>query len=242
MQLSAEPYGNPQAVVHASVDERASFIVKTYLHLVGAVFAFVFLETFLFVTGIADAIAQFIFEGPLAGRAGWLLILGGFVAVSWVADRWARSDTSSAMQYMGLGLYVFAEALIFVPLLYIAAYYASPEVIPTAGVITVVLFGGLTATVFLMRKDFSFLKGILGVMGFGAIGLIIASAIFGFELGSIFSVAMVVFACGYILYHTSQIMLYYRTDQHVAASLALFADVMLLLWYVIRLLLARGRR
>ncbi|NOY94277.1 MAG: permease [Deltaproteobacteria bacterium] len=242
MQLSAEPYGNPQAVAHATVDERASFIVKTYVHLVGAVFAFVFLEAAFFITGVAQMVAEFVLEGPLSGRFGWLLVLGAFIAVSFIADRWARSDTSSAMQYMGLGLYVVAEAVIFIPLLFLAAYYSSPDVIPTAGLVTLVLFGGLTGVVFLTRKDFSFLKGILGVLAIGAIGFIIAGAIFGFNLGLIFSWAMVALACGYILYHTSQIMLYYRTDQHVAASLALFADVMLLLWYVIQILMARGRR
>lgn len=243
MQISTERYGNnPQAVAHATVDERASFIVKTYLHLTGAVFAFVMLEALFFITGIFQMVAEFILDGPLSGRFGWLVVLGLFIGVSYVADRWARSDTSSAMQYMELGLYVVAEALIFIPLLYLAAYYSEPSVIPTAGLITLVLFGGLTGIVFLTRKDFSFLRGILGMLAIAALGLIVAGAIFGFNLGLFFSWAMVALACGYILYHTSQIMLYYRTDQHVAASLALFADVMLLLWYVIQILMSRGRR
>ena len=242
MQFSAEPYGNPQAVAHATVDQRASFIVKTYLHLTGAIFAFVLLEAKFVVSGIFELVAEFILAGPLSGRLGWLLVLVAFIAVSWVADRWARSDTSQAMQYMGLGLYVVAEAVIFIPLLYLAAFFSDPAVIPTAGLVTLVLFGGLTGVVFLTRKDFSFLRGILGMLAIGALGFIIAGAIFGFNLGLIFSWAMVALACGYILYHTSQIMLYYRTDQHVAASLALFADVMLLLWYVIQILMARGRR
>ena len=203
MQFSAEPYRNPQAVAHATVDERASFIVKTYLHLTGAVFAFVLLEAMFVVTGIFQMVAEFILDGPLSGRFGWLIVIGLFIAVSWVADRWARSDTSSAMQYVGLGLYVVAEAVIFIPLLYIAAYFSDPAVIPTAGLVTLVLFGGLTGIVFLTRKDFSFLRGILGMLAIGALGFIIAGAIFGFNLGLIFSWAMVALACGYILYHTS---------------------------------------
>jgi FtsH-binding integral membrane protein len=52
---------------------------------------------------------------------------------------------------------------------------------------------------------------------------------------------MIAFACGYILYDTSNVMLHYRTTQHVAAALALFASVMLLFWYVLRVLLERRR-
>ena len=44
---------------------------------------------------------------------------------------------------------------------------------------------------------------------------------------------MIVLACGYILYHTSNILHQYRIGQHVAASLALFASVALL--FMVRL-------
>jgi FtsH-binding integral membrane protein len=143
------------------------------------------------------------------------------------------------MQYLGLGLYVVAESIIFLPLLYIAMIYTSPEVIPTAAILTLGLFAGLTGTVFITRKDFSFLRGILMVGGFVAMGLIVCAIMFGFELGTIFSVAMIGLAGGYILYYTSAVMKHYRTDQHVAAALALFAAVALMFWYVLRLLMRR---
>jgi uncharacterized protein len=103
------------------------------------------------------------------------------------------------------------------------------------------LFGGLTGVVFITRKDFSFMRGALMFGGFAALGFIVFSLLFGFELGMFFSYAMVVLACGYILYETSNVMLHYRTNQYVAASLALFAAVMLLFWYVLRILLSRRR-
>lgn len=225
------------AAIHASVDARATFLVRTYLHLVGAIFAFVFIEAAFFLSGIADRLAEMVFLG---GRFGWLAVLGGFVVVSWVADRWARSDAGQGMQYAGLGLYVLAEAVIFVPLLWIAAQY-DPSAIPTAGLVTLVIFGGLTGIVFLTRRDFSFLRGVLGVASLGALGVIVASLIFGFSLGVLFSAAMVVLAGGYILFYTSNILHHYRTDQHVAAALALFASVALLFWYVLRIFLASRR-
>lgn len=233
------PYGGyattagPTTAAQASVDERASFIVKTYLHLVGAIFAFVAGEAVLFALHVPELIAPY-----LAGRWSWGLVLLAFMASGWIARSWAHNSTSLPMQYAGLLLYVGAEIVIFMPLLLIASWYY-PDAIPSAGVVTLVLFGGLTGIVFLTRKDFSFLKGILGVATFGAFGLIVCSILFGFNLGSIFAAAMVVLAGGYILYHTSNVLHHFRTDQYVGAALELFASVALLFWYVLQLFMRR---
>lgn len=234
----AHSYENPfVTVADAASADRAQFIRRTYMHLAGAILAFVVLETLLLrMPGIESLVQR------MVGGMGWLVVLGGFMLVSWLADKWARSDASPAMQYLGLGLYVAAEVVIFAPLLYVAAYHSGdPALIPIAGIITGLLFAGLTATVFITRKDFSFLKGILTIGGFIALGVIICSIIFGFTLGLVFSSVMVFFAGGSILYTTSNIMHHYRTDQHVAASLALFSGVMLLLWYIIRILMSARR-
>ena len=50
---------------------------------------------------------------------------------------------------------------------------------------------------------------------------------------------MVIFAGAAILYQTSNILRHYRTDQHVAAALALFAAIALLFWYILRLVSRR---
>lgn len=234
MQQSFDGYaGGFATAAQASVEARAGFIVRTYVHLAGAIFAFVALEAALFASGVGQTAAELVMG---TGNLGWGVVLVSFMAVSWIADRWARSDASRAMQYAGLALYVVAEAVIFLPLLYIAQLY-DPSAIPTAGLVTLVLFGGLTGIVFLTRRDFSFLRGILGVAMLGALGLIVASMVFGFSLGVLFSGVMVVLAGGYILYYTSNVLHHYRTDQHVAASLALFASVALLFWYVLRIFL-----
>jgi hypothetical protein len=169
--------------------------------------------------------------------------------VNWVADQWARSATSIGMQYAGLFLGVIAWAVLFLPLLAIAKLLTlnveglgQIGVIPAAGVTTLVMFGGLTAVAFLTKKDFSFLRGMLGIAVFAAFALIVVSLLFGFHLGIWFSAAMVIVACGYILYDTSNIIHHYRTDQYVAASLALFASVALLFWYVVRIFIALSGR
>lgn len=233
MENFTSTFGNSAA--EALPQQRVSFIRKTYLLLAAAILMFVVIETFLFASGAAYMIASTL----LVGRLGWLAVLAAFMGVSWLANWWANSQTSRAMQYLGLGLYVVAEAVIFVPLLFLAMIYSDPSVILKAGVVTIGLFLGITATVFLTRTDFSFLGPILAIGGFAALGFIVASAIFGFSLGSIFAFVMVAFAGTAILYNTSNVLHRYNTEQYVAASLTLFASIALLFWYILSIFSSR---
>jgi FtsH-binding integral membrane protein len=226
------------SVATAEPSERALFIRRTYSHLAGAILAFICLETVLVNTVPLDVVA-----GLLGGsRLSWLVVLAAFMGASWLAQYWARSQTSRALQYCGLALYVVAEAVIFLPLLLIASEISSPSVIPTAGILTLATFGGLTITVFVTRKDFSFLGPILSIGCLIALGLIVAACIFGFDLGVLFAAAMVALMSGYILYYTSNVMHHYRTDQHVAAALALFAAIATLFYYILEILMMSRRR
>ncbi|MEL7003075.1 MAG: Bax inhibitor-1 family protein, partial [Bacteroidota bacterium] len=182
--------------------ERAEFIRKTYLHVAMAVLGFVLIEIILFQTGLAYDLAQLMFTGQYT----WLIVLGGFMFITFQAEKWARSSTSQQMQYAGLVLYTLAEAIIFVPLLLIASNIAGGELIQQAALMSVALFAGLSMIVFTTKKDFSFLRSALMVGGFIAMGLIVLGIIFGFELGLFFSVAMVALAAGSILYQTSNII------------------------------------
>lgn len=216
---------------HASSDERATFISRTYMHLVGAIGIFVALEYALLSMPFTPRLV----ETMIGGRFSWLIVLGAFMLVSTVANSWAQSAVSLNRQYMGLGLYIAAQAVIMVPLLF--RFHSG--IIATAGVTTLGLFGVMTAIVFATRKDFSFLRSVLMFGGFAAMGLIGCAILFNFALGPIFTYAMIAFACGYILYDTSNVMLHYRTTQYVAASLALFASIALLFWYVLQLFMSR---
>jgi FtsH-binding integral membrane protein len=232
--------GSAPIVAHASADARAAFITKTYLHLLGAIAVFAALEMLWFATPVAGLMLNLVSRG----RFAWLLFIGAFVGVSYVADQWALSSTSRPKQYAGLGLYALFESILFVPLIAMAIIVGAEgnaSILPRAIVITLTMFGCLTGIVFVTRKDFSFMRGALMLAGAAAFGLGILSMLFGFTLGMFFSYAMVALACGYILYDTSNVMLRYRTNQHVAAALALFAAVMLLFWYVLRIMLSRRR-
>lgn len=223
------------SVADATPVERAAFIRKTYAHLAGAILAFIVLETLLMNSPLAEPLVNLM----LGGRYAWLIVLGAFMGVSWLANSWANSDTSPAMQYLGLGLYIVAETIIFLPLLLIASYYAGGNVIMNAAIVTLGLFAALTAIVFFTRRDFSFLAPVLTIGGFVALGVIAAGIVFGFTLGLLFSAIMVLFAAGAILYATSNVLHHYRPTQHVAASLSLFASVALLFWYILNIFSSR---
>jgi len=223
-------------VADAMPAERAQFIRKTYAHLAGAIGAFIGIEYVMFSTPVGAGIAKFVFS------TSWLLILGGFMVAGWLARYMIASAKTRSMQYAGLGVYVVAEALIFVPLLYLAIHYSSADVLPSAALITAMLFTGLSMVALTTKRDFSFLRGFITVGGFIALGLIVAGVIFGFNLGLAFSGGMVILASAAILYDTSKIVHSFGTDDYVAASLQLFASVMLLFWYVLRIMMRLSRR
>jgi len=209
------------------------------VHLFGAILLFVALEAAIF-TLVPMETLHGLMQMLFASRFGWLVVLLGFMGISWLANSWATSDVSRGMQYAGLGLYVVAEAVIFVPLLYVANTVA-PMAIPAAGILTLVMFGGLTALVLITGSDLTSWGKYLWLAGLGAMGVIVCAILFNFQLGVWFSGAMVVLAAGYILYDTSNVLHRYRTEQYVAASLALFASVALLFWYILRLMMSLRR-
>jgi FtsH-binding integral membrane protein len=207
--------------------------------LFGAILLFMAIEAAIF-TLVPAATLQGLMQQVFGAQYGWLVVLLAFMGVSWLANTWAMSEVSRGMQYAGLLLYVVAEAIIFVPLLFVANSVA-PMAIPAAGVLTIVMFGGLTALVFVTKSDLTSWGKYLWMAGLGAIGVAICAVLFQFQLGVWFSGAMIVLASGYILYDTSNVLHRYRTEQYVAASLALFASVALLFWYILRLMMSLRR-
>ena len=230
-------YPEAGRVAPESVAVRAKFIERTYLHLAGAIAAFVGLEYAFFQS---ETMIRF---GISMVTGSWWIVLLAFIAVSWIADYFARQQTSRPMQYLGLGLYVVAEAVIFLPMLMLAQALSGPEnpIIMTAGVSTLAIFAALTGVVMITKKDFSWLRGALILASMVTLGLIVASLIFGFTLGLGFTVAMIFFAAAWILYDTSNVMRHYHPESYVAASLALFSSVALLFWYILRFVMQMSR-
>ncbi len=220
-------------VADAAASERAAFMKRTYAHLAGAILAYAGIAALLLNTpGIRENLIIPMTQGNLA----WLLVLGAFLGVSWLAHTWAENAASRSTQYAGLLLYIFAMAIISLPLLWKANTFF-PGAIRSAAIMTLMVSAGLTLAVLLTGRDFSFLGPILSICGLLALGTILAALTIGFTLGVGFAFLMVAFMCGCILYETSQIKYHYRTDMHVAAALALFASVATMFWYILRIVM-----
>ena len=252
---SARPIAG--AVATLGVSDRVTFLRKTYAHLGVALLAFAAITGGLM--RFAPKVSWGFSKWALGGYA-WFLVLGLFMVVGYVAQRLAMSESSKGLQYAGLGLAVTAEAFLLQPMLWILMLKfgnaqsmftwngAGTEVIPAlspvaasiltqAVVITLAIFSGLTAVVFVTKKDFSFMRGVLTILTVGALGVIIASMAFGFSLGALFSGAMILLMAGYILYQTSLVLAHFPPTGYVGASLMLFSTIATLFWYVLSLLM-----
>lgn len=215
------------------VEARSQFIWRTYSHVAGAIVLFAVIEAYLFDTGRALPIARAMLS------VNWLIIIGAFMVVSWLATRVAHTVESKPLQYLALIGFVVAQAILFIPMLALAMA-VQPGVIESAATVTLLGAAGLTAVALITRKDFSFLRGMLVWGGILALVGIVASVLFGFELGTWFSVAMIGFAGTAVLYDTSNILHNYPGDRHVGAALQLFASIALMFWYVLRLFTSRN--
>ena len=218
-------------VAEQGVEARSNFIWKCYAHVVGAILAFAAIEVYLFQSGIAYRIAA-----PMLNS--WLLVLGAFILASWGATHVAHRIESKNAQYAAFAAFIVVQALIFAPML-VVAMSINPAIIESAAGVTVLGAAGLIAVAMFTRKDFSFMRGMMIWGGVLAMVAIVGSLIFGFHLGTWFSVAMIGFAGAAVLYDTSNIMHHYPSDRYVAASMALFASIAMMFWYILRLFMSR---
>ncbi len=222
-------------VSHLTNEEQVAFYKRTYSHVAGGVLVFIIFEYLLLQS---DVIVNFMLSMIDGWR--WLIMLGGFMFITNYAESMALKTPDKNKQYLAYGLYILAEAFIFLPLIYIAiAYTENFDLLNQAAIVTLALFTGLSAIVFVTKKDFSFLKAGLTVGFFIALGLILAGTLFGFNLGLWFSVGMCILAAGSILYQTSNLIHKYSSEQYIPAALGLFAALMLLFWYVLRIFMSR---
>ena len=246
------------AVATLGVSDRVAFLRKTYAHLGVALIAFAALSAGIMRFAPATS---FRFSGwALSGRLNWLVVMGLFILVGYIAEHLARSNTSRGVQYLGLAIGVASWSLLLQPILWVLFLkFGNPEMLRGDGggglmsgqaaailmqavVITLSIFIGLTATVFITKKDFSFMRGALAIGSFAALGVIIASMAFGFSLGAVFCGAMILLMAGYILFQTSLVMSYFPPQGYVAAALMLFSTVAMLFWYVLQMLMSLNRR
>jgi FtsH-binding integral membrane protein len=217
----------------AALSQRLGFLRKVYLHVFGAILLLVGLEAFYFTTGIAPRLLT------LLGQTWWITILL-FLGVSWFAERLAYSGASAVAQYSGLGIFVVVQSLLLAPLLAFSLAI-NPDLIGQAGFLTLGITGGLTFFVVVTKKDFSFLRNALFLAGLAVFAISLASLFWGFSLGLVFSVGVVVLMCGYILYETSLILHHLPVTAHVAGALMIFSSIAVMFRQILMILIRLNR-
>ena len=226
-------YGNPTMPVSLQEPQvRADFMRRVYTRLVAGVAAFVLIEAYLFTSGLAVAITEFVFS------TSWLLILGGFMVVSWLANSVALRAATPASQWGGYLLLVAANALIFAPMLVIAELQV-PGTVAQAGQYAVGGFVVLSVIAHRSSRDFTWLGASLRWFSILALAGIALAVLTGFQLGTWFSLAMIGFAGAAILYETQVILRETPPGRETVAAMALFSSLALLFWYVLRLFMER---
>ncbi len=233
-------YSNTYASAEDQLAERSLFMRRVYGHLALALLAFVALEAFLLSIPALR-------EGSLrllsTSRWSWLLVMLGFMGITHFANRMVTNGASQGTQYAGLGLFVVAEAFIFLPMLALVfRNELGGSIVTKAALITGGLFIGLSTVALTTEKDLSFMQRFLKVGMWVALGIIVTSIFFGFSLGVFFMSAMVLLMAGTILYQTQQIYREWPGQMYIAASLHLFSAFVTMLWYIIQLLMSLSSR
>ncbi|HEY0080144.1 MAG TPA: Bax inhibitor-1/YccA family protein [Pyrinomonadaceae bacterium] len=213
----------------ATVAERMSFVRKVY--------ALFFAATLFAIGGVAlglsfEPLLAFAFEHP------WIMLfamLGGVMGAQAVRH-------VPGVNLAALFGFTTLTGIVISPLMYVVRQ-TNPDSITQAGLLTVGIFGGLTAYVFISKRDFSFMRGMLvtGLIVIILAGLVniflVGSGAFGFAIAA----ATLLLFSGFVLYDTSNIIRRYPTNEYVAGALSLYLDAFNIFLALIRILNA-GRR
>lgn len=218
-----------RTAAEASLSERLGFIRKVY--------ALFFLATLFAIGGVwlGFQFAETVF--PLVGRPliALIVLFGGVFAAQAVRH-------VPGVNLFALFGFTTLTGLIISPFLYLVSLQ-NPASLWQAGIMTVGIFGGLTAYVFVTKRDFSFMRGMLftGLIVVVLAGLLNAFLVGSSALGFGVAAASLLLFSGYVLYDTSNIIQRYPVNEYVAGALSLYLDAFNIFLALLRLLNA-GRR
>ena len=222
-------WGSLQArtAAEATLAERLGFIRKVY--------ALFFAATLFAIGGVLLGFAYepfrvFAFEHP------WIMliaVLGGVLGATALRHK-------PGINLVALFGFTTLTGVMISPLLWYVSL-TNPASILQAGVLTVGIFGGLTAYVFISNRDFSFLRGMLvtGLIVIILAGLLNILIVGSTALGFATAAASLLLFSGFVLYDTSNIIRRYPTNEYVAGALDLYLDAFNIFLALIRLLNSR---
>jgi FtsH-binding integral membrane protein len=216
-----------RTAAEATLQERLGFIRKVY--------SLFFAATLFAIGGVLLGFAyepfrMFALEHP------WIMlfaVLGGVFGASALRHK-------PGINLVALFGFTTLTGVMISPLLWYVSL-TNPASILQAGVLTVGIFGGLTAYVFISNKDFSFLRGMLvtGLIVVVLAGLLNMLIVGSTALGFATAAASLLLFSGFVLYDTSNIIRRYPTNEYVAGALDLYLDAFNIFLALIRLLNSR---
>ncbi|MEM8885844.1 MAG: Bax inhibitor-1 family protein [Planctomycetota bacterium] len=219
--------------IEAAVDERLGFLRKTYGLLTLQILA---------VGGLSALLIQneplLISLYNLVWGHGILLTLALLIGFSFVTRRMLATHKPLGVQYAAAALWVALFTTIVAPSTYAAKELTgSYAIVLQAFILTVCVFGGLTAYVLTTKKDFSPIGGFLSVALVSMVAIAIMGSFMGFG-GIWMSFVFVAIFAGYVLYDTSQILHRRGTDEYVSASVDLLTDFVFLFLHILSILMS----
>lgn len=208
---------------------------QAFLHVTAALAVFVVLEAALLQIPGVDRLVRL-----MTISWNWVVVAAAFIFLSYLAGRWSRQEHTLLVQYLALALYVAAEALIFLPLVSYLNALGGPYAVPSAGVLALTVFAGLTLTVLVRGREFAPSQTALAAVLWAAVGLVACGLLFEFNGVVIVVAALSALAIAVILVESHRLGDFTR-GQHVSAALAMLASVGIGVWSAFHLLISSGQ-
>ena len=212
-----------ESAAQASVSERMGFIRKVY--------ALFFAATLFAIGGVLlglsyDPLLQFAYEHPFIM---FFIMIGGVMGAQAVRH-------VPGLNLAALFGFTTLTGVVISPLIAVI-WRINPGSILAAGLLTVGIFGGLTAYVFVSKKDFSFMRGMLMtglivVILAGVVNIFLGASALGFAVAA----ATLLLFSGFVLYDTSNIIRRYPTNEYVSGALDLYLDAFNIFLALLRIL------
>jgi modulator of FtsH protease len=224
--------GIPAAQI--SLEERMTFVRRIYGWMSAALLVAFAGAAIAIKSGMALGILQ-------TGFLGSILMVVAWIGLAFVVQKVRHVPTWNVLAFAAYALFTgfVISSIVYVAMLYGAAKTgnAGTYVFMALGG-TVAIFGTLSVYAMTTKRDFSFMGGMLMVLLVvlilgGVVNIFVESIGFGIFLASI---GVLVFS-GFILYDTQKILRTYPSNEHVAASMTLFLNFVLLFVEMLRLIL-----
>ncbi|MGL4758246.1 MAG: Bax inhibitor-1/YccA family protein [Patescibacteria group bacterium] len=207
------------------------FLTKTYFNLFLGILAFVASTYFLIISGAAKTITLFFSNLWVSIAVILFLSLSTTFFINFT-----YSNKNIGMQYFGLIGYAILQSILVVPVIY-SASLINPTVLPSAFFFTLALFLLLTAVVYFTGIDFGFMRSFIVFASIASLVIVIVSLLAGFNLGIFFTGFLILLACSYILYDTSNIIQNYESTKPIGAATALLGAIIMLFVNIVQFLM-----